>query len=363
MDLPRSSAEITPAWLSEALAGTIGQRRVTEVGREVIGEGAGFVGELSRLTLTYDSAAPELPTSIIAKLPTADEAVRTLAQLFGFYERELRFYEDLAGDVAVRTPRRYYSASEPATGRYVLLLEDLAPGRCGDQLASCTLNEAQLALTELARFQASWWNSDRIREYPWLLAPDDPTLLPVLQMIYQQSLPNFEAEFGDRVSQEVIDIGRRFGEQLVELGASLSDRPRTVLHTDFRLDNMFFDLADGSPFALIDWQLIQQGLGPGDVTYFLAGNFPIETRREREQELLRTYHDALLQHGVTDYSFEQCWEEYRMSALFFYIFLVTGRQNIDMAVYAGRGQELLDTMVERYTTAIMDLRAGEFLPA
>lgn len=45
-----------------------------------------------------------------------------------------------------------------------------------------------------------------------------------------------------------------------------------------------------------------------------------------------------------------------------YIFLVTGRENVDMAAYAGRGQTLLDTMVERYTTAILDLRAADFLP-
>ncbi|MGB2694248.1 MAG: phosphotransferase [Dehalococcoidia bacterium] len=363
MELPGSSAEITIEWLNDALSSTIESRAITGFERAVIGEGAGFIGELTRVTLTYDDPQEGSPRSLIAKLPTGDESIRTLAQLFGFYEREIRFYEELADKIEIRTPQRYFSSADAVAGRYVLLLEDLAPGRCGDQLASCSLEEAKLALTELAKLQAAWWNSPRLSEFPWLASTDDSVLLALLQAVYQHSWPKFEEEFTGLLPTEVIDIGRKFGEQLAALGESLSGRPRTILHTDFRLDNMFFDLADGSPFALIDWQLVQQGLGPSDVTYFLAGNFTPDARRQHEAELLRTYHEALVQHGVADYSFEQCLEEYRMSALNFFIFLVTGRENVDMAAYAGRGQTLLDTMVERYTTAILDLRAADFLPA
>jgi aminoglycoside phosphotransferase (APT) family kinase protein len=146
------------------------------------------------------------------------------------------------------------------------------------------------------------------------------------------------------------------------LWEAISQRPRTLLHSDFRLDNMFFDLADGSPFALVDWQLVQQGLGPGDVTYFVTGSYTSEERRRCEMDLLRVYHDALVANGVRDYSFDECFEDYRRSALAFYVFLVTGREQVDMAAYEGRGQALFDTMVDRYATAILDLNAGEFLP-
>jgi hypothetical protein len=80
-------------------------------------------------------------------------------------------------------------------------------------------------------------------------------------------------------------------------------------------------------------------------------------------ELLRVYHDALVANDVRDYSFDECVEDYRRSALAFYVFLVTGREQVDMSAYEGRGQALFDTMVDRYATAILDLRAAEFLPA
>lgn len=362
MELPRSSAEITIDWLHHVLGDALGGSRITGVEREVIGHNVGFVGELTRLTLAYAGPAPNAPPSVIAKLPTGDETVRMMAQLFGFYEREVRFYSELQGEVAVRTPRCFFSAADVAAGRFVLLLEDLAPGRCGDQLASCTPAEAELALTELARFQAAWWNSSRLDAFDWLATTADPVVRQVLQAIYKQSWPNFEQEFSNLLPPEVFTTGKRFGDSLPALWDAVSQRPATLLHTDFRLDNMFFDLADGSPFALIDWQLVQRGPGPSDVTYFLAGSFAPEVRRECEMDLLRVYHAALLQHGVQEYGFDECLYDYRMAALAFYIFLVTGRENVDMSKYEGRGQTLLDSMVERYTTAILDLGAAEFLP-
>jgi hypothetical protein len=288
--------------------------------------------------------------------------VRTLAQLFGFYEREVRFYQELAHRVEVRTPRPYYSGMDVPSGRFVLLLEDLAPGRCGDQLASCSLNEARLALREVAKLHAAWWNDPRTAELSWLPAIGDPLLTQVIQTLYQQSWPFFIQTLGDRVPALVLEVGERFGANFGALAETAAGQPFTITHTDFRLDNMFFDLPDGSPLAVIDWQLVQRGSGLVDVTYFLAGNLPPEVRREHELALLRTYHEQLLRGGVSGYDFAQCQDDYRRAALFLLIFIVTNREDVDFAAYGERAQSLMDTMLERYTTAIQDLDAGEFLP-
>jgi len=364
-ELPLTSDEITAEWLNRALsdAGVLNGATIGSFEREVIGGDVGFVGELSRITLRYDEPVAGVPVSLIAKLPTQIEAVRNISLAFGFYEREVRFYQDLAEHIGVRTPRCYLSAMEPASGRFVLLLEDLAPGRGGDQLASCALDEAKLILGEVAKLHAQWWNSPRFAEFPWLPTIDDPLLTQVLSVVYQQSWPFFVEQFAGQLPDAIFDIGERFGKSFTTLVDSLKPRPSTLVHTDFRLDNMFFDLADGSPFALIDWQLVQRGLGTGDVAYFLAGNFPIDIRRGHQTDLLHIYHDALLSHGVTDYDFEECLEDYRRAALFMMIFLVTGREQVDMNAYGDRAQTLIDTMMERYTTAILDLDAAEFLSA
>src|SRR3990172_855059 len=135
--IPRGPHDLTPEWLTEALrrSGTLGSAAVTAVDTEVIGEGAGFMGQLALVRLRYDRPEEGAPQTLIAKLPAAAPENREVAMFFRFYEREVRFYEQIADALELRTPRRYCSQFEPATGASVLLLEDLAPARVGDQLA------------------------------------------------------------------------------------------------------------------------------------------------------------------------------------------------------------------------------------
>ena len=84
--MPKTSEEITPDWLNAVLVDSVtGGAQVSSIAKEIIGQGAGFLGELTRLTLTYDRETPSAPRAIIAKLPTQDVAVRSLAQLVNVY--------------------------------------------------------------------------------------------------------------------------------------------------------------------------------------------------------------------------------------------------------------------------------------
>jgi hypothetical protein len=136
--IPSTPEEITAAWLTDALraAGALaGGGRVVSVAREVLGQGAGFIGQLARLTPAYEGASGAAPATIIAKMPTLDPGAREIAALYGLYEREYRFYNELADEITFRTARCYYSAGDAESVKYVLLLEDLgAIGRAGDQV-------------------------------------------------------------------------------------------------------------------------------------------------------------------------------------------------------------------------------------
>ncbi|MCH8009531.1 MAG: phosphotransferase [Chloroflexi bacterium] len=361
--MPKTSEEITPDWLNEVLVDSVtGGAQVSSIKKEIIGQGAGFLGELTRLTLTYDRESPSAPASIISKLPTQDEAVRNLAQLVNVYEREVRFYEQIADETPIRTPKRYFSHADVAKGDYVLLLEDLAPGRVGDQLATCSIEQAKTALRALAGLHAKWWDSPRLGDFPWMPGTDDPALVGLISMLYQQAWPAFVERYGKQAPAEILKAGERFGKSLPALASELNTKPLTITHADYRLDNMFFDLRDGSQFAVIDWQLTQRGPALGDVTYFLTGNLTTEVRREHQDELVRVYYEALLERGVEGYEYETCWEDYRGGALFLFIFLVTSQESLNIEDYNERAQELFQTMFERYSAAILDLNAAEFLP-
>jgi hypothetical protein len=163
------------------------------------------------------------------------------------------------------------------------------------------------------------------------------------------------------LTPELRDGAERFGKSIARIMNRLGvELPTTIVHGDYRLDNMFFASRKGGPeFAVIDWQIASRGAGVFDVAYFVAGTLPAEERRAREREIVKLYHDTLIEHGVTGYSLDQCWEDYRLSVLFLLVYSVIAIGSLDMA--NARGVELFTTISSRTLAAVDDLKAYELL--
>ncbi|MBF6600204.1 MAG: phosphotransferase [Dehalococcoidia bacterium] len=361
---PGTPAEVTPQWLTTALrtSGAIDRARVHGHDIRIIGEGSGFMGQLAQIALRYDAPEPGAPASLIAKFPAAAPGNRAIAMYFRFYEREVAFYREIARDLRLRTPRCYFHAFEPGTGDYLLLLEDLAPARVGDQLAGCTLGHARLALRELAAFQAAWWDSGELDALEWMPGADAEWNVAAAEQSYEAGWAPFCEFTSSYLTPEMRELGAGFGRRIRPLLHNLTaDFPGTIVHGDYRLDNMFFASPGGGPeFAVIDWQLATKGGGVFDAAYFIAGTLPEEERAARERDLVRLYHDALVEHGVQGYSFERCWDDYRVSMLILLAYSVVTIGALDSA--NERGVELFTKISRRTLRAIEELRARELLP-
>lgn len=365
LTIPNGPGELTPDWLTEALraGGVISGPSVTSVEKEILGEGAGFMGQLARVKLEYDAAAPDAPSSLIAKFPSNLPENRQVADAFRFYEREIRFYEEIAGDVELRTPRRYYSAMDVDAGRYILLLEDLAYAQVGDQLEGCLEKEAALALTSLAKFHATWLESPRLSEIDWMPAIDVPWYTQAVLDSYAQIWPQFLQRFGSKLSPQMAATGERLGEKVGVIMQEMARPPRTIIHGDYRLDNLFFGTEDGrATLAVADWQIASRGRGVFDVAYFMSGGVPPDVRRAHEMRLLKEYHRILTENGgSTGYDFDECLRDYRKSVVFCLVYPVIGGGSVDMG--NERGVALWDTWLDRNVAAIADLDAAEMIPA
>ncbi len=77
-------------------------------------------------------------------------------------------------------------------------------------------------------------------------------------------------------------------------------------------------------------------------------------------DLLRMYHGTLVDNGVKNYSFEACLEDYRKTVLFCLCYPVISGGTYDMS--NSRTVELVETMLDRSVSAIVDLNAAELLP-
>jgi aminoglycoside/choline kinase family phosphotransferase len=359
--IPTTFEALTPEWVTGALraSGVIGDAAVTEAQAEPVGQGVGLLCQLARITLTYDRPMAGAPTSVVAKFPTADPQTRGMVSLFRFYEREVRFYEQIADGLELATPRRYYSAYDPAGGDFILLLEDLTARRLGDQLAGCSLEDARLAIGELAKLHAAWWQSPRLEGLAWMPAADDVVNKTGLT-VFPQAWSLFLQRFGEKLPPPMVPIGERLSVRAPEILDRFAGRPATVCHGDYRLDNLFFgNGGDAPPLTVIDWQIAIRSAGTYDVGYMTSQSLDPDLRRKHEMDVLRMYHQALIERGVQGYSFDQCLEDYRWTLLFCFAYPVIGGTMGDLS--NERGVALATAMMERSATAIMDWDAGRLL--
>lgn len=361
LSIPATMDEVTPEWLTAALRerGHLREARVVEAPRERIGAGIGILGELARITLVYDREEPGAPATLIAKIPTADPGGRGVAHMLGFYEKERRIYDELADRIGVRSARAYYAAGDPETVQYVILMEDLGGLRLGDQVAGASAEECYTLAREVGRLHARWWNSPELDALDWIPRGNDPVNL-MAAVAFAQAVEPFLQNFGSELTDFEREMVLRYMHRMNPMQDRFSGAPETLCHGDLRLDNVFWGSPEGdAPLTLVDWQIAVKARGPYDIGYFMSQSVDPAVRKAHERDVVRAYHETLVEHGVRDYPWEQCWEDYRMTVMWCLTYPVVSAGSIDLA--NDRGIELAKAMLRRSLSAIHDLRAYEVL--
>ena len=377
--VPRRVREITPEWLTDVLAagGRLEDARVADVDVENISAGVGFAGRALRLDITYDPSDTPLPGSLILKLPSPDPGMREMMNALRGYELEGRFYEQLAEQTPLRVPVCYWSAVDVEGGDYALLLEHLDGLRTGDQQASCTESEAEAIVRALATMHAAWWDSQELRRHDWLPAFDETGA--VWQERSRVGLQPFLDQHGGWLPDGFDSTNERIVERLIELQGGVDGSPQTLVHGDFRLENMMFgEPRSDDELVIIDWQLLGFGPGTYDLAYFMGQSLTVEMRRAREEDLLRLYLDTLMGEGVDGYLAERLQADYRrgLAAMRIPIYGARILETLASVVREQRGARregyeaafsagvaLMRLVAERNVTAILDTNAAELLPA
>ncbi|MBK8560348.1 phosphotransferase [Candidatus Amarobacter glycogenicus] len=352
--LPPSIESLTPEWLTAALrnGGALPEGSVTSFGHEIIGEGIGFIGTVARLKLQYSGAGPEAPATAIAKLPSEDPGSRMVGVAFGLYEREVRFYSDLAGDCGLPAPKPYFSHYDAGAGQAAIILEDLTGGAFGDQVAGASLAEAELAIDAIGAFHARWWESPEFARYPWITSGIETIRQPI-QLMYAAAWPVAMERFGYVFPEELRPLIPDFGRRTMAALDQMTLGPETLVHGDYRPDNLFFGAPGGArPLVACDWQSPGKATGVVDAAYFITGSMEPADRRKHEDDLLRRYHNQLLEGGVKDYSFDQLKTDFRG----YFAGVIAGGVVLLGTLPEGndRGRRLIESSMNRFISAMQD---------
>lgn len=309
--------------------------------------GTGQMATSVRLALEYAAAPAGAPGTVVAKVPSTDEASLAMAAGTNAYGREVAFYRELAPDLHASVPLCHYGTSDETGTDFVLLLEDLAPARSVDQRQGATIDELAAVLAHTADLHGRFWGR---ADAPWL---------PVQHVwgALAGQIPAITAawldRFGAHVDADLHHVIRELASVAPIWVSTLDDR-RTVWHGDLRLDNLLFDARNGrSDAVIVDWQSAASGPGTTDVAYLIGTSLDADTRRAHEPELVALYHAQLASHvGVEGYSFEDCWLDYQAQALYALVLTVP----VSMGVQpTERGDAMFAAMATRAAGHVRDL--------
>lgn len=355
VDIVTQPEEVTPQWMTEALrqSGKLDSSAVGALDYKIIGTGK--MGDNARFTLQYEGEQGSAPDSVIIKFPAEDETARAMAGAQGAYYNEVMFYRHLADRTTMRTPAIY--ANEVTDDRllFVTAMEDMSPAEPGSQLVGESLAHATVAMREAAKLAVSFYGDESVGAHDFVMSQvrDDGGAFG--QSLLQQYWPSFYERFAQGISEE----GRAFAAHYVDHHAAFASRfegPRTLVHGDFRSENILFN---GDEACTVDWQTTSESSPLTDLAYFMGGSVEIEDRRKWERDIVNEYSDVLAGLGV-NLGFEQCWEQYREQAMHGLLITILGAS---FSEAAERSDKMFTVMIQRHLQHCIDLDAKEFLPA
>jgi Phosphotransferase enzyme family len=303
-----------PRRIQDLDAGTVSRimgRRVASVSAL---DGEAGTSSRARLALTGD----DVPGSVFVKMSGATAATRMLGELARLGETEVRFYRQLAPELGHVVPKSCGSQWDPLTGRYVIVLEDMAIAPCEfpDTLHPLDTDKMALLVEVLGHLHGTFWG--RLPEKPgsgrrfgWLWSPSaDPSvsLTPHLMRLSARRL-------ADRTSIPV-DAGRFIWQNFEAATAVVDAGPHTVLHGDSHPGNTYFR---NGRAGLFDWQVVRRGHPSRDLAYTLVLGMTTADRQASQRELIDVYRKSLAANGGPELDRDDLWNRYRQAAAYAYV--------------------------------------------
>ncbi len=350
-DLP--TIGLDPAWVRRVFTVDGHQPAGVEFGGFV---GTGQMSRVARFSLTWAQGGG--PSTVLVKLPSSVASTRSMAFKRGPYLKECTFYRSVAIGLDLAAPRAFHVHYDGDGHDFAIVLEDVASHAPGDQLGGTSLADLAAALAQAAALHAGCWGrttEDRFAVYREDLVAEVART--------ERTFPTMAEQVLNRWSNRVDRDVRAFVARLLPVIGEwrrLRSRPVTLVHGDFRPDNLLFDPSDpGRPVIVVDWQLSTVGPAAIDVAFLIGGALPGEQRRPRERELIATYLDALASRGV-ELETEPFLDEYAIASIQGVMVAISAAAMVDRTE---RGEELLSTMLDRHARHAIEWEAVDRVAA
>lgn len=265
-----------------------------------------IVSTLTFLRAMYSQdSSPKLPKRLILKqLRSTETAPGDIS------EHELDFYSRLAPKLSSPPVVQCFVALDG-----VLILEDLSNSHTNLPWSKIpSASQCAMAVEVLAQLHAQWWEDPQLG-VTLGTGHSTETLTSMVEGI-ATLLPGFCGSAASNLSPARRNVLERVFSSRLRPWLRLTDpRALAVIHGDAHTWNFLFPRHEGRQTYLIDWQLWHVDVGARDLAFMIALHWTSDQRRNLELPLLRRYHEQLVALGVTDYSWDDLWLDYRLCAI------------------------------------------------
>ncbi len=304
--------EVTAEWLTEVFrkGGSLPRGQVDGV--QVVSESS-YSSVIGRLTLTYsDDTPPTMPTRLFLKICQSGLDDRVVGN--SRRQNEVRFHNE----VATLMPNPPIVGCHQAvyyeeTGSSYLIFDDVAETHFQTEPSlPLSANQAGKVVDAFAEIHGFWWDHQALGDICAL--PSQSTVTEQINNT-REYFPRFADLLGDRLSASQ----RRVYEKTIAALPSLMERViqgknLTLIHGDTNWGNVLLPYdSDAGRALIIDWQLWGVRFGTEDLAFLMALFWEKEQRQKMEKDLLKRYHQGLIQQGVENYEWIECWNDYRLS--------------------------------------------------
>lgn len=352
---PENADQITKEWMDYAFNeaqicnhGAISNIEIEPLGPHV----RGLLSSFCRVKISYDSKQSDLPNSVVIKFPPLIEERRNFGNKMQVYVRELRFYRELAEQCPIRVPKCYYTVMDEENEKFLLMLEDAGNWTPGDQVNGLTYNQTKSAVTEISKLHGYWWDSKELVNLDWMPEENRNSI-----HAFNDNWAEFSSEHRAVLRKHDISAG----EVIAKNGQKIHDltmiSPRTMVHYDFRADNMMFN--DKDEILIVDWQTTIRSFGAFDVVRAVCGSHHGVLEKEHHIEFLELWYETILSSGVKNFSIEEAWRDYRLSIILSAYVPVAAHHFLSHE--GSRGKTVLQAMINRIFYAIHECDALEVL--
>jgi hypothetical protein len=353
-DVITDLAQVTPEWLTSVLHenGYLHQGKVISVHNLLTKTLA--LSVVARLELLFSAdAAPSVPSNLFLKISRPDLPRAITSELQG---KEVEFYNCVPALMSDPPFIRCYDAAySQESGRIHLLLDDLSETHFQTEPPlSPAQAYCELAVDCLIELHAYWWEHPR-------LGKDIGTLFSEQELkdfigATEKNIIKFIDFLDNKLSARQREVYERILASSYQPWKHLTGAKRlTLIHGDAHWWNFLYprDMSKHRT-RMFDWTLWHVDMGARDLAFMMALGWERARRNAAERNLLRRYYDGLLAHGIESYSWDDCLNDYRWSAI--------RNLNIPAIQWSqGRSTALWWGNLERAMLAYEDLGCSELL--